>query len=279
MAKTFLDTINKTLLTQEEMQTLDRDLVFRPASKETAQTLTSVQVDFFNQNGYLLPLPLFDSQEIAGFRQHFDKILEKTLSQGGDSYSIVDPHLTDRSLYDLMFDTRIVAYIKDLVGPDIVCWSSHFFCKLPHDDTQVAWHQDAYYWPFTPASTVSVWLAIDDADRDNACMEFVSGSHRIGSIPHRLSRVEEKNVLRVTVDGIETHGKIVDVTLRAGQISLHADTLLHGSGANQSDRRRCGLTLRYGDANMQNLKDWAKNGVMICGKDGRAQWGNPKRPM
>ena len=120
MAKTFLDTINKTLLTQEEMQTLDRDLVFRPASKETAQKLTSVQVDFFNQNGYLLPLPLFDSQEIAGFRQHFDKILEKTLSQGGDSYSIVDPHLTDRRLYDLMFDTRIVAYIKDLVGPDLI---------------------------------------------------------------------------------------------------------------------------------------------------------------
>ena len=110
-------------------------------------------------------------------------------------------------------------------------------------------------------------------------MEFVSGSHRIGSIPHRLSRLEEKNVLRVTVDGIETHGKIVDVTLRAGQISLHADTLLHGSGTNQSARRRCGLTLRYGDANMQNLKDWAKTGVMIYGKDGRAQWGNPKRPM
>ena len=35
---------------------------------------------------------------------------------------------------------------------------------LPQDVRQVAWHQDASYWPFTPARTVTAWLAIDDAD-------------------------------------------------------------------------------------------------------------------
>jgi len=53
-------------------------------------------------------------------------------------------------------------------GPDVIAWGSHFFCKQPHDPRKVAWHQDASYWPLTPARTVTVWLAIDDADIANA---------------------------------------------------------------------------------------------------------------
>ena len=93
-----------------------------------------------------------------------------------------------------------------------------------------------------------------------------------------LSRTDERNVLRVTVDGVERHGRIVDVALQAGQFSLHSDMLLHGSGPNTSDRRRCGLTLRYTDANVQDLRDWSAQGVVICGNDRRGQWGNPARP-
>ena len=132
----------------------------------------------------------------------------------------------------------------------------------------VAWHQDAYYWPFTPARTVTVWLAIDDADRHNACMQFVKGSHLLGKIPHRLSREEEKNALRVTVEGNQIDGEIADAALSAGQISLHADTLLHGSGPNQSDRRRCALTLRYTTPDVRAGMDWHEKGVVVSGAVG-----------
>ena len=33
--------------------------------------------------------------------------------------------------------------------------------------------------------------------------------------------------------------------MKAGEASLHDDNILHGSDANDSDRLRCGLTLRY----------------------------------
>ena len=200
------------------------------------------------------------------------------MASGADSFSLIDAHLSHRRVYNLMFDPRLLSYVQDLVGEDIVCWSTHFFCKLPRDERVVAWHQDAYYWPFTPARTVTVWLAIDNADRDNACMQFVTGSHLLGKIHHRMSREEEKNALRVTVEGSEIAGEIADVALLAGQISLHADTLLHGSGPNHSDRRRCGLTLRYVDANVTDLRDWSTCGVLVQGKDSRGHWGNPTRP-
>jgi non-haem Fe2+, alpha-ketoglutarate-dependent halogenase len=37
----------------------------------------------------------------------------------------------------------------------------------------------------------------------------------------------------------------VSICLKAGQIPIHTDPLLHGSAPNRSQRRRCGLTLRY----------------------------------
>lgn len=43
--------------------------------------------------------------------------------------------------------------------------------------TNARW-TDATYWPFQTSRTCTVWLAIDDADEENAAMQFVSGSHR-----------------------------------------------------------------------------------------------------
>jgi len=37
----------------------------------------------------------------------------------------------------------------------------------------------------------------------------------------------------------------VSLNLKAGQISIHDDKIVHGSPANRSNRRRAGLTIRY----------------------------------
>ena len=51
--------------------------------------------------------------------------------------------------------------------------------------------------------------------------------------------------------------KIVSLNLKAGQISLHNDALLHGSEANNSERRRCGVTMRFSPTNVKgDLKIW-----------------------
>ena len=97
----------------------------------------------------------------------------------------------------------------------------------------------------TPSRTATVWLAIDDADTGNACMRFIPGSHRHGHLTYHLSEADENNVLFQTVRDAENYGDPIDVELKAGEISIHSDLLLHSSHYNESDRRRCGLTLRY----------------------------------
>ena len=264
--------------TTEELNRLERDLRFHPSPVANPRTLTAGQVAAFNRDGYLKGVRIFSPQEMAGIREYFDELLARTLAAGGDSYSISTAHLRYGRVYDLLTQPRIVACVKDLLGENVIAWGSHFFCKMPGDGKRVSWHQDASYWPLTPSKAVTAWLAIDDADAGNACMRFIPGSHVLGHMTYTLSENDEANVLNQTVAGVEQLGEPVLVELKAGEISIHSDLLLHGSEANQSARRRCGLTLRYCAADVRARLGWNAKGVVVSGRDESGHWGNPARP-
>ena len=261
-----------------ELETLKRNLTFHPADPAKAKTLSREQVEDYNTRGFIRPVDVYALEEIAAIRQYFDKLLEKTISSGGNSYSISTAHMKYGGVYDILTNKRIIDCVADLLGEDVVAWGSHFFCKMPGDGREVAWHQDASYWPLTPSHAVTVWLAIDDADVDNGCMKFIAGSHHSGHLTYRRSSPEEHTVLDQTVPNAESYGKIVIDDLKAGQASIHNDLLLHGSDANISTRRRCGLTLRYAAAHVRAGMQWNEKGIVIRGTDPSNHWSNPPRP-
>ena len=261
-----------------EIDELPRDLRFRPCENKDPKVLTRAQIDTFNRDGYIKGIRIFSDAEIGEIRAYFDQLLAKVLAEGRDAYSINSAHLTYGRVFDLLANERITAHIKDLLGEHLVGWGSHFFCKMPRDRKTVSWHQDASYWPMTPSKTATVWLAIDDADVDNACMRFIPGSHHHGHLTYKLSEEDENNVLFQTVPTAEQYGETIDVELKAGEISIHSDMLLHGSKANTSGRRRCGLTMRYCAAEVRALQGWHLKGVLLAGDDPQQHWANPPRP-
>jgi hypothetical protein len=263
---------------QDDLAAVSRDLSFHPSVNAAPKVLTARQIDQFNRQGYLKPFRIFSEAEIADVRGYFDNLLAKYLAEGKDSYSISSAHLRHGRVWDLLTNPRIVALVSDLLGPSVVAWGSHFFCKMPHDGKTVSWHQDASYWPLTPSKAVTVWLAIDDADRGNACMKFISGTHVLGHLTYKLSETDPSNVLNQTVPDVEKYGEPVYDELKAGEASLHSDLLLHGSDANASDRRRCGLTLRYTAGDVRAYMGWEEKGVIVAGEQ-PPHWSNRPRPM
>lgn len=264
--------------TTDELSTVERDLRFHPSVVADPKIFTREQVDAFNERGYLKGIRLFDAEEIADFRAYFDGLLARTLAAGGDSYSISTAHLRYGRVWDLLTHPRIVDRVKDLLGENVVGWGSHFFCKMPGDGKRVSWHQDASYWPLTPSKAVTVWLAIDDANVENACMRYIPGSHRLGHLTYTLTENDDANVLNQTVEGVEKLGEPVNVELQAGEASMHSDLLLHGSESNTSNRRRCGLTLRYTTADVRAGLGWNAKGVVVSGRDESGHWVNAPRP-
>jgi non-heme Fe2+,alpha-ketoglutarate-dependent halogenase len=262
---------------QDLLRDIARDLRFHPCAVSDPQRLPLEQIETFNREGYLRPIRIFDDQEITDIRRYFDALLAQTLAAGGDSYSISTAHLRYGRVYDLLTDARIVSYVRDLLGDDVVGWGSHFFCKMPGDGKRVSWHQDASYWPLSPSKAVTVWLAIDHADVENACMRFIPGSHWYGHLTYTLTENDESNVLNQVVDVERLSAPVAD-ELKAGEISIHSDLLVHGSEPNTSTRRRCGLTLRYCPADVRAELGWNAKGVVVSGSDLSGHWANPLRP-
>lgn len=262
----------------EEVSKLKRELRFFPVKTMTPGILNRDQIEFFNTNGYLTRLQIFDVQKAIANRKDFDRILDIFRKQGKDSYAIDRYQDRFSAIYDIATNPLILDYLEDLLGPNIVCWATHYFCKMPGDEKAVSWHQDCSYWPLTPSKTVTVWLAIDDVDRENGCMQIIPGTHLRGHLEWKESDSTEHNVLTQTIPGAEKFGVPVDIQLKPGEISIHSELLVHGSLPNRSKRRRCGLTLRYCPVDVHAYWDWNKQSIICRGKDSSGHWANVPRP-
>jgi ectoine hydroxylase-related dioxygenase (phytanoyl-CoA dioxygenase family) len=242
------------------------------------KVLSIGQIRKYNEEGYLMPFQGLDRDESRELRAFFDGVLAAFIELGRTSYSINTAHLRFARIYELVHHPKLVSVVSDLLGPNVVCWGSHFFCKMPRDGKRVPWHQDSTYWPLSPTKTVTVWLAIDDADPENANMKFIPKSHLHGLIDYDLTN-DVDTVLDLAVKNPTSYGEgEVDVTLSAGQFSVHSDLLLHGSEANLSSRRRCGLTIRYAAADVTTWYDWHKKGIVVRGENVSGAWANPPCP-
>jgi hypothetical protein len=90
---------------------------------------------------------------------------------------------------------------------------------------------------------------------------------------------KETAVLNQEIENADQFGAPVFDELRAGQFSLHADMLAHGSEPNHSDRRRCGLTIRYCPPTVRtSIPLWQKGSIICRGTDPTGAWSNHPRP-
>ncbi|MEW2444523.1 phytanoyl-CoA dioxygenase family protein [Micromonospora marina] len=95
-----------------------------------------------------------------------------------------------------------------------------------------------------PVRVVTLWLAVDESDPGNGCLRVVPGSHRLGLEEMRES-IATPNVLGMEIAREVTGPEAVDIILGPGDVEVHHPNIIHGSTANTSSRRRCGLTIRY----------------------------------
>jgi chlorinating enzyme len=211
---------------------------------ERARRLSAQEIADYSEHGFVCNLPVFNAEGVAMLQRGFDE-LSARLPADIDINQVNCWHKASRWFYDLCCTPAILDYVEDLIGPDFFQWGGQFFVKYPGDGSVVPWHQDAQYWPLKPARAVTVWLAIHDADEGNSAMQVVRGSHRAGHFQHHTNNASNLVLDQEVSTEQFAADQVVTMALKAGEISLHDDGLLHGSGPNLSDRVRCGLTMRY----------------------------------
>jgi ectoine hydroxylase-related dioxygenase (phytanoyl-CoA dioxygenase family) len=213
--------------------------------------LTPADKQFYQEQGYLLPkLKVFPDQDFQALRQYFEQLRDEWENQHGIRPEHMDvPHLYHPELYQWLCHDQILDLVEDIVGPDIVLFSSHFICKPAGIGKRVPWHEDSAYWAhydIDPLDIVTVWLSIDESSPENGCMRIIPGSHKTADSTYGDLSSDDHSVFSTEINSDQfDESTAVDCVLKANQASLHHGKLIHGSHANTSNKRRCGYTMRY----------------------------------
>lgn len=216
-------------------------------------------VDFYRKNGYYLYRePLFNPNE----QKKLKEIFEEHLADKGEKLSdeLDTPHFRDPRLLEFLLHPRVIDLVSDLVGPDVGLFSSHFISKEPYTGRRTPWHEDSAYWEgkFDRLDQlVTVWLAIDDTDKENGCMGVIPGTHANGFSEYEDVDASSNTFASEIKQGVVDESRAVWFELKAGTCSLHDARIIHGAGPNKSARRRCGYTMRYFNLGMKFNPDSA----------------------
>jgi hypothetical protein len=213
------------------------------ASTVASDRLSPEEVARYREVGYHFPLRAMSADQAAGYARK----LEAHEAAHGKLKGIRrhKAHLYLTWLDEIVRLPSILDPVGDILGPDIMVYSSSFFIKEPHDPSYVSWHQDAHYWGLSSGDVVTAWIAFVDSDTENGAMRVVPCTHLV-DFPH-VDTFAENNMLsrgqEVAVDLGDR--EFVELGLKAGEFSLHHVGIVHGSEPNNSDRRRIGFAVRY----------------------------------
>ena len=216
--------------------------------------LSEAALQNYRRDGYHFPVPVLTATEVAHYRGCLEEHEAKTGAplQGNLRHKA---HLLFTWVDELVHHRKIVDAAEDVLGPNLLCWTTNFFIKEANSPGFVSWHQDAFYWGLSKDDVMTAWVALSPANLESGCMKFVPGSQTQDHLQHvdtfhkdnLLSRGQE---IAVKVDGQKT----VDCILKPGEMSLHHVKLVHGSEPNKSNDRRIGLAIRYIPTDLKQLK-------------------------
>ena len=223
-------------------------------------------VDRLRRDGFLFPIDGIKESQAADYRRQLEtfEAANGGLLKGAHRFKT---HLLFKWLADLIRSPQMLDPVEDLIGPNILCWTTHWLIKEPCSPTFVSWHQDSNYWGLDTKDLVSVWLALSPATIESGCMKMLPGSHLKKTMPHVDTKAIDNMLTRgQTIIDID-ESKAVNVELKTGQVAFFDYSIAHSSPPNSSNDRRIAIVLRYiPPQTKQILADW-DSAALVRGKD------------
>ena len=176
------------------------------------------------------------------------------------------------ALHDL--DDKFIAFSKNeqldqiakAVGfHDPLLLQSMYIFKQPKIGGEVVCHQDSTFIITEPESTVGFWFALEDANKDNGCLQFASGGHK-GPLRKLFKRKNNQMTMEELSDEPFPETDTF-VEVKKGTLVLLHGRLPHYSCENKSPNSRHAYTIhaidgksKYLDYNWLQRPDLKLNG-------------------
>ncbi len=218
-----------------------------------AYIVSADELEAFRRDGYVHLRGVMSPQEMDSIERVYDRFLRGEIAVEGKDFNdmTTGEHGTDPSGYAVvnvmlprryypewqgnLFERRAQSIADQLCGEGMTIDFDQLLAKSPgRPDAVFHWHQDQAYWIDTEdRRTATCWLAVDDSTVENGCMQFLPGSHHEPVRPHRPLH-EDRSASHTLVTDLGPGDSMVPVPIGRGDITVHNEGVLHGSGGNHS---------------------------------------------
>jgi hypothetical protein len=212
----------------------------------------------YRQDGFVVVEGLLDPAELEEWRREVDEAVAQRLEDRGaplqnqadpESYyaqiftqclRLADSH---EGVRRRIYDPGLAAMAGQLSGAEgLRVWHDQALYKPPFGNP-TAWHLDNPYWSFDSDRAVSVWIALDDATRENGCLYYLPGTHKSARFDNVPLGNNQADLFRHYPEWRSIEPACA--ACKAGDAVFHHGLVAHGAGANMTNRPRRAMTCAY----------------------------------
>ena len=229
--------------------------------------VTPEEVQRFHDEGYVHLRGLLSAAELEEIAALYDRFVHQDIPVPGRDYcdmsgtydrdpatfEIINVMLPRRHWPPLagnIYERRAASVAAQLQGPGLVLDYDQFLAKPPgKPGGEFPWHQDLAYWPKTQdPRTATSWLALDDSTVENGCLRFVARSHREPHLRPHGPMHGGRDRSHALVARLTSADVVTPAEIARGDVTVHSERVLHGSGPNTSNRWRRAYIVAYRSA-------------------------------
>lgn len=203
--------------------------------------------EHFHKHGHVIVSGLFSDEEVSMYRDHYMDMRHSGTYPGdfsGIDMTSDDPlkkyprlihmHRWDEISLNWMLDKRLGEVFRQLLGDAPLAVQTMLYFK-PAGARGQALHQDQYYLRVQPGTCVAAWMALDDCDEENGCLQVVPGTHTLPLLCPTDANTKE-SFTDVTVP-LSSDMQPEPIIMKAGDVLFFNGQLIHGSFPNRSQNR------------------------------------------
>ncbi len=227
--------------------------------------VTAEQIEQFEEDGFFIVPNLLDAEEVTLLSQVAradhelkQKKASRSDGEGGAIDLVVNNDLPTDSIYGaIVRSERIVSAMETLLLDEVYHYHHKMILKEPRVGGAWAWHQDYGYWYNNGClfpHLASCMIALDQATRENGCLQVLRGSHNLGRIDHvKVGDQTGADPERVQAAG--ERFELVHCELEPGAGIFFDCNLLHRSDQNTSEKPRWAFICCYNTKHNDPYKD------------------------
>jgi len=214
-------------------------------------------IQTFKTEGFVIVPSLFSIDEVETIKTHFMELNRQGHGFEGDRASLIDdndplkayprmvhPHRFDKLSLDWLLDNRLREWTTALLdGTEPYAAQTMFYFKPPGARGQ-ALHQDQAPLSVRPGTCLAAWMAVDDCDEDNGCLQLVPYTQ---DLPE-LCMIDADTTQSFTSQQVPIPDGLTPqpALMKSGDVLFFNGQVIHGSYPNTTtDRFRRALIAHY----------------------------------